>query len=102
MPEFKKSDLVYPDLFDWEREVSDSPAKHLDGYKVSLKEGYEVVYFINNFINYPAMNRLFMSIEDGKHVEKLLLKLRDDKILSNMRLRKDVRKWVDDHWLDPV
>ncbi len=98
MPEFKKSDLVYPHLFQWNRIEPDSPDKHLDGYLVSLEEGYEVVYFINKFINSHTSNGQPMSIASGQHVEKLLLKLRGDKTLSHMRARAKVVQWVIANW----
>lgn len=89
---FTGKDLYY-DNYSWSADGGDDPhyKGYLDRIKVDKTEGYEVVYFCNDFL---VENKKELTKENSQRVEKIL----KSKDLSNIELRSDLNYEVNKNW----
>ncbi|WP_428229965.1 hypothetical protein [Flavobacterium sp.] len=89
---FTRKDLYY-DNYSWSADGGDDShyKGYLDRIKVDKTEGYEVVYFCNDFL---VENKKELTKENFQRVEKIL----KSKDLSNIELRSDLNYEVNKNW----
>jgi hypothetical protein len=75
--------------YTWNRDKGDGKyAGKLDGMKVDKDEGYEVLYFIEAFMNNNGLNSIYAhAIEDALHSEKLSLVVMRDELTRALKLQ---------------
>jgi hypothetical protein len=89
MPLLQKSDLAYS--YSWTAIHGDDPKQtgEPDSTLLNRKEGYEVLPFINRFIEKHKLNKA-----SGLKVEKMIR----EHLPSNLRSHAHVKTWLVDNW----
>lgn len=88
----KKSDLNFK--YSWTVYGDDDPKIRgiLDSTFLNRNEGYEVLYFINEFIETHTANNL-TNLEFGEKVEKKI-----HKCPGKNRSQKNIKDWIIENW----
>lgn len=88
---YKKNDLVFSD-YKWTAFPKDSPkiSGELDDTHFDKQEGNEVLFLINKISELWGFERK----TSGERLEKLI-KLH---LPENLKVQKEIRKWINDNW----
>lgn len=91
MSSFSKNHLSYDD-YSWTVYATDSPqiAGKPDQTQLNRKEGHEMVYFINYFLN--EYNGL--GVEEGAKIEKLVREV----VPPTIHSQQEVEEWIVRNW----
>jgi hypothetical protein len=88
---YQKSDMFYKD-YTWTASPGDNP--HVTGKpdrdKLSKKEGYEVLDFINNFLTTYSLKQK----SSGEKIERMLR----HKDISSTHSREKIQEWIVKNW----
>lgn len=91
MASFEKSDLKYS-TYNWEHNAVSNPASSASQNPdfLVLKDGYQVLPFINNFMTEYNLEKLatFQKIEE----------MINENLPSSIRNKEDIRKWLLANW----
>jgi hypothetical protein len=95
---FKRSDLVFKD-YAWTTSEGDSAkvTGFPDGVLLNRREGYEVIYFINRFIDNQVSwkgQTESAKVSLGVKIEKMI----HDFLPSNIRSHGNVYQWIVSNW----
>ncbi len=95
---FKKSDMVYQD-YSWKTTEGDSSKVRgfPDSALLNRKEGYEILNFINQFIDGQQSWKTSSdssNIESGKKIERMI----HDRLPGDVRSHKRVHEWIVANW----
>lgn len=90
---YDKGDMVYKD-YTWNASPGDNPfiTGKPDRDKLSKKEGYEVLDFINHMANVHG----FKNKVTGAKIEKMLR----HKDIANIHSRAKIQEWMETNWKD--
>ncbi len=90
MGRIKKADLVYTD-YSW-KAAKDNPKKKgkLERAQLNRKQGYEVLYFVNRFLDKYYLKEPSSSAK----IEHMLRK----DIPKTIKDRKKIEAWIVEHW----
>lgn len=91
MSSFSKNNLNYND-YSWTTYPTDDPkvTGKPDLTPLNRIEGYEVLYFINYFLN--AYNGL--EVQDGAKIEKIIREL----VPATIRTQQEIEDWIVKNW----
>ena len=92
MGNFKKSDMLY-NHYDWStKENEDNPfiKNGKEAKELNRKEGWEVLYFINNNLNVSPVD----AVKTCQKIEKMI---RHD-VPSDFKDRTEIAKWISDNF----
>lgn len=89
---FSRSNLKFKDNYSWEISKGDNPSikGSPDNDLLNRTEGYEVLYFIQQFMKKQKTR----SIRVGTKAEALIINY----IPSHIRSRKDIEDWLIENW----
>ncbi len=89
---FSRSDLIFDKDYIWQAarndavKITNSPDSDL----LNRKEGYEVLYFIQQFLK----KRGIRGVKKGKRIEIML----QNYVPASVRNRADIETWLDDNF----
>jgi hypothetical protein len=89
---FSRSDLIFDKNYTWQAAGNDQAkiANSPDSDLLNRKEGYEVLYFIQQFLK----KRKLRGIKRGKRIEIII----QNYVPTSIRNRSDVESWLDENF----